>query len=231
MNKKWTLAALAIPVIGAGIAVMTPGRAADHFDSPGAMADKAADITDVYTFVSPDVVNGAGHLVMIMDVFPVAGPSSRFSDKVDYYFRAHALTGAPGLAVGPDLGFKCTFDVTAGMTCTGNGTPALTKTVPFNTVGSCTALDDICLFAGLRSDPFFFDSLAFQSLIKSNDAAALNSGKSFPDCDGGTNFFANFNVLSIILEVNAAKAFAAGDSAAGALPTLTIAADTKRTGN
>ncbi|MEO6575101.1 MAG: DUF4331 family protein [Polyangiaceae bacterium] len=224
MNKKWTLAALAIPVIGAGIAVMTPGRAADHIDSPGATADKAADITDVYTFVSPTTTN---HLVMIMDVTPTASAASKFSDKVEYYFRAHSITNAGTLAVGPDLGFKCTFDATAGMTCTGGG--GLTKTVAFNATTTCGSGDDICLFAGLRSDPFFFDFGAFQAVLKTGDASALNSGKSFPACDGGTNFFDGFNVLSIILEVNSQKAFNPGDAAS--IPLLTVSADTKRTGN
>ncbi len=233
MNKKWTLAALAIPVVAAGIAVMTPGRAADHIDSPGATADKAADITDVYTFVSPDTVNGAGHLVMIMDVTPTASSMSKFSDKVEYTFHAHALTGAAGLAVGPEMGFKCTADAAATqkMTCTSLGGSAMTVSADFNATGSCTAANDICLFAGLRSDPFFFDFAAFQGVLKTGDASSLNSGKSCATPDGGTNFFAGFNVLSIILEVNAAKAFASGDSAVGALPILTIAADTKRTGN
>jgi hypothetical protein len=223
MNKKWTLAALAIPVIGAGIAVMTPGRAADHIDSPGATADKAADITDVYTFVSPTTPT---HLVLIMDVTPTASAASKFSDKVDYYFRAHPLTGG-GLAVGPDLGFKCNFTAAAGMTCTGGG--GLTKTVAFNATSTCTVADDICLFAGLRSDPFFFDFGAFQTVLKTGDASALNSGKSYPTCDGGSNFFDGFNVLSIILEVNSQKAFNPGDAAS--VPILTVAADTKRTGN
>lgn len=223
MNKKWTLAALAIPVIGAGIAVMTPGRAADHLDSPGATADKAADITDVYTFVSPTT---AGHLVLIMDVTPTASTASKFSDKVDYYFRAHSVVSG-SLAVGPDLGFKCNFTAAAGMTCTGGG--GLTKTVAFNATSTCLGTDDICLFAGLRSDPFFFDFGAFQTLLKTGDAAVLNSGKSFPNCDGGSNFFDGFNVLSIILEVNSAKAFNPGDAAT--IPLLTVAADTKRTGN
>lgn len=228
MNKKWTLAALAIPVIGAGIAVMTPGRAADHIDSPGATADIAADITDVYAFVSPATPS---HLVMIMDVTPTASAASKFSDKVDYYFRAHSLTSPGTLAVGPDLGFKCSFTAAAGMTCTGGG--GLTKTVAFNASSTCASTDDICLFAGLRSDPFFFDFGAFQAVLKTGDAAALNSGKSYEQqlgvCDGGSNFFDGFNVLSIILEVNSQKAFNPGDAAS--VPILTVAADTKRTGN
>jgi hypothetical protein len=226
MNKKWTLAALAIPVTVAGIAVMTPGRAADHIDSPGATADKAADVTDVYTFVSPAQ---ASHLVMIMDVTPTASTASSFSDKVEYYLRAHAITNTSTLATGPDLGFKCTFDTTAGMTCTGAG--GLTKTVAFNATSTCGVDDDICLFAGLRSDPFFFDFGAFQAVLKTGDAAALNSGLSYPNCDSGSNFFDGFNVLSIVLEVNSAKAFNSGDATAGSLPFLAVSADTKRTGN
>ena len=224
MNKKWTLAALAIPVIGAGIAVMTPGRAADHIDSPGATADKAADVTDVYTFVSPTT---ASHLVMIMDVTPTASAASKFSDKVEYTFRAHVITNTTTLATGPDMGFKCPYAAATGMT--GANATGLTKTAVFNATSTCDSSNDICLFAGLRSDPFFFDFGAFQAVLKTGDAAALNSGLSYPNCDSGSNFFDGFNVLSIILEVNSQKAFNPTDAAS--VPLLTIAADTKRTGN
>ena len=56
----------------------------DHFSGPRALADPAADITDVYAFPAPD---NSDHLVVIMDVFGKAGPSAVFSDAVIYRFR------------------------------------------------------------------------------------------------------------------------------------------------
>jgi hypothetical protein len=44
---------------------------ADHFSGPRALADPASDITDVFTFPSPE---RPGHLVLVLDVFPSAAP-------------------------------------------------------------------------------------------------------------------------------------------------------------
>jgi Domain of unknown function (DUF4331) len=44
---------------------------ADHFSGPRALADPASDITDVFAFPSPE---RPGHLVLVLDVFPVAPP-------------------------------------------------------------------------------------------------------------------------------------------------------------
>ena len=43
---------------------------ADHFSGPRALADPASDITDVFVFPSPE---RPGHLVLVLDVFPIAG--------------------------------------------------------------------------------------------------------------------------------------------------------------
>ena len=44
---------------------------ADHFSGPRALADPASDITDVFTFPSPE---RPGHLVLVLDVFPPPRP-------------------------------------------------------------------------------------------------------------------------------------------------------------
>ena len=41
----------------------------DHFSGPAVMQDPAVDITDFYAFPSPE---RPGHLVLIMDLFPMA---------------------------------------------------------------------------------------------------------------------------------------------------------------
>ena len=60
---------------------------ADHFSGPRALADPASDITDVFTFPSPE---RPGHLVLVMDVFP----SSHRHRAV--LRRAHATASACG---------------------------------------------------------------------------------------------------------------------------------------
>ena len=46
---------------------------ADHFSGPRALTDPASDITDVFTFPSPE---RPGHLVLVLDVFPSAAPTA-----------------------------------------------------------------------------------------------------------------------------------------------------------
>ena len=47
----------------------------DHGSGPAAQADPSSDICDVYAFPSPE---RAGHLVLVMDLFPFAGLSAVF---------------------------------------------------------------------------------------------------------------------------------------------------------
>ena len=89
-------------------------RMSDHISGPRAIADPVTDITDVFAFPSPE---SPRHLVLIMNVFPYAGPSACFSDAVIYRFRVRSVSIASNrraFAVGTDeFTFDCTFDVPA----------------------------------------------------------------------------------------------------------------------
>ena len=65
----------------------------DHISGPRAIADPVIDITDLYAFPCPE---NPRHLVLIMNVFPYAGPSALFSDAVIYRFRVRPVSIAPG---------------------------------------------------------------------------------------------------------------------------------------
>src|SRR6266478_3470883 len=101
MRKQWK---------GKGIQNMS-----DHISGPRAIADPVTDITDVFAFPSPE---NPRHLVLIMNVFPYAGPSACFSDAVTYRFRVRSVSrasSAGGFAVGgEECTFDCTFDVPLG---------------------------------------------------------------------------------------------------------------------
>src|ERR1700739_194477 len=79
----------------------------DHFSGPAVMGDPAVDITDFYTFPSPE---RQGNLVVIMNVFPLATPQSFFSDVVTYRFRLRPLTRS-GVSVIPGTA-EYSIDVT-----------------------------------------------------------------------------------------------------------------------
>src|SRR5208283_5917562 len=81
----------------------------DHISGPRAIADPVIDITDVYAFPCPD---SAQHLVLVMNVFPYAGPSALFSDAVIYRLRVRSVSIVPGgraFAVGDE---ESVFDFT-----------------------------------------------------------------------------------------------------------------------
>src|SRR6266403_5293710 len=84
----------------------------DHISGPRAIADPVTDITDVFAFPCPE---SPQHLVLIMNVFPYAGPSAVFSDAVIYRLRVRSVSitsNRHAFAVGADeFTFDCTFDV------------------------------------------------------------------------------------------------------------------------
>jgi hypothetical protein len=198
MSTKSRLAAL-----GAAAVILTVGaapflaNAADHLDAPSLGSLSAGslqgdrDINDVYAF---DGANAA-RTVLAMTVSPAAGLLGplAFGSNVRYMLnidndgdnrpdvRYTARFGGPGSGPGPKQTvtlFRNGSQVGAGST--GN-------TVTFAGGGK--------LYAGLRSDPFFFDLLGFRgSLGLGPNTNTL--------CDADpTDFFATLNTLAIIIEV------------------------------
>src|SRR5262252_2877179 len=89
----------------------------DHFSGPRALADPAADLSDMFAFPAPE---DPRRLVVVMDVFGKAGLSAVFSDAVIYrsrFRRARIAATGPGAAFAVDadeVAFDFTFDVPSG---------------------------------------------------------------------------------------------------------------------
>ena len=66
--------ALAVVMI---LCLSQSSRSADHVDGPAASADPAADITDVFAWMSPD----AQRVFLVMDLVRNATAASRFSSR------------------------------------------------------------------------------------------------------------------------------------------------------
>src|SRR5215471_21482537 len=80
MMQTFRFLALAIVMM---LCLSQSSRSADHVDGPAASADPAADITDVFTWMSPD----AQSVFLIMSLVRNATTASRFSDSVQYVFH------------------------------------------------------------------------------------------------------------------------------------------------
>jgi len=197
----------------------------DHFSGPRAIAGPAGDICDLYAFPSPE---RPGHLVLVMNVLPRAGPSAWFSDAIRCRFRLRPVTvaavgPAAGFAVGAEeLVFDCTFDVPRpgdGRTAPvqqGRCTPPAGEPVALRVHDQQGAnVEGLRVFAGLRSDPFFLDLPALQATVRGGRLAFK---------EVGSNSLAGFNVLSVVVEADCAPMLQAGG------PLFAVVAETVAAG-
>jgi hypothetical protein len=212
MRGRVALACTAVAAAGA-LAVLSVGHASDHLDGPRPTADPQADITDVFAFTSPE---DPSKVVLAMALTPYASSTSTFSGEVDYAFRVQLVDAIQPLALGGvplDVVCELTGDAaTPTMTCTGpQGSTGSAV------VGATTGAPggSIRVFAGLRSDPAFFDRQGALTTVQSGRASFT-----------GTNAFAGANVLAIVVELE--STLFSGDS--GARPVLAVAAETVRRG-
>jgi hypothetical protein len=210
MNVR-KVAAATVLAAASSMAVLSLGRASDHLDGPRATADPQSDITDVFAFTSP---SDPTHVVLAMTLTPFATDASTFSPQVDYAFRVQRATALSPLTLDPTaLDVVCTFGMAPAqtVTCSGPGGLHASATVG-DAVGS--AAGPMRVFAGLRSDPAFFDRQGALATVASGQASFT-----------GHNAFAGANVLAIVVEMQSSAFIDAGPP-----PVLAVAAETVRKG-
>lgn len=216
-------------LVVASLAVAATARAADHADGPVATADPAADITDVFAWMSSD----AARLYLVMDVFPNAGPgptaaagqaAAKFSDAVQYVFHT-ASSPAFGQAAAGTEDVVCTFDggTPQRVSCWAGGEYVTGDASSASGIQSGSG--KLRVFAGLRDDPFFFNLDGFKAVTSAvhGAAAALSFDPAgCPALDAATSgalvaqlshapgggppldHFAGNNVLALVLSVDKA---------------------------
>ena len=194
-----------------------PARAADHADGPRASADPAADITDVFAWMSPD----ATRVNLVMDVVRNATTASRFSDSVRYVFHTTSRAGF-GAAPAPELDITCVFSVAQRIRCrVGRGEVVAGDASKVS--GIETADGKLRVFAGPREDPFFFNLAGFRqtarivagaagsltfdpagcpALDAATSAALVSQLQTAPGGGPAADGFARFNVLAIVVSVD-----------------------------
>lgn len=212
MRTRAALACAAVTAAGV-LALLSVGHASDHLDGPRATANPQADITDVFAFTSPE---DPSKVVLAMAVTPYASDASTFSSEVAYAFRVQLVDAINPLSLsGVDADVVCSLG-------TGGAAQTMTCTGPQGASGSAVVGDTsgasngaIRVFAGLRSDPAFFNRQGALTTVQTGVASFT-----------GTNAFAGANVLAIVVELD--STLFAGDS--GARPVLAVAAETVRGG-
>lgn len=171
---------------------------ADHLDQPGLKSpdmDARIDITDVYAFQKP---GDASKSVLICNVNPLA-PTLATSFDTDAVYEIKVDTNGDAIA---EIAFRIRFsdvDDTGAQTATvrhnigqeaategHHGTLIIDRApVSFDRQARVTANGPYKFYAGLRSDPFFFDLMGFLKGFKFT----------------GSDFFKDKNVFGIVLEV------------------------------
>ena len=192
-----------LAALGAAAVILTIGaapflaNAADHLDAPSLGSLSAGslqgdrDINDVYAFDG----SNAGRTVLAMTVSPAAGLLGPLAFGTNVRYTLHVDNNGDNVA---DVNYVARFGAVGSgpdhkqrVTLARNATQVASGATG-NTV---TVAGGGKLFAGLRSDPFFFDLLGFRgSLGLGPNTNTL--------CDSDpTDFFKTLNTLAIIVEV------------------------------
>jgi hypothetical protein len=160
---------------GAGAAVallVSLGQAADHLDAPGAIANKMADIGDLYTWMTTDGNNVIFALTVSPGDPPASGSAARhFGPTVQYVIHANSRAGV----VMPPMESKvvCTFaSDTDGQCWVINPSGTVVDYVKgdfSSTSGKTSDSGKVKVFAGQRSDPFFFNLGGTLAAIKQTE--------------------------------------------------------------
>lgn len=179
--------------------------AADHRDGTLATGDPSADLNDVYLFNNP---NDPTELIVILTFHPDAPRNARFSDAVEYrtFFDNGASNGRNTVT--------CTFPNNGTrVRCAGLGDTLLVEGPIEQTVRN----GDIRVFAGLRDDPFFFDSGAFNRTRADVAPRFTNPG---------VNGFGSFNTLIVAMGIKHSRL-----TGNGASPVLKVYSASNRVGD
>jgi hypothetical protein len=212
--KNGKVIALAILTIGLFCQAV---RAADHSDGPRAAADPAADITDVFAWMSQD----ATRAYLVMDLVRNATPASRFSDSVQYVFHTTSKASF-GAASSPEVDIICVFNRKQRIRCSVGNREHLQGDAS-NVNGIETRNGKLKVFAGLRDDPFFFNLAGFRqtarivagaassltfdaagcpALDAATSAVLVDQLQTAPGGGPAVDNFARFNVLAIAISVD-----------------------------
>lgn len=199
------------------MALAPTAYAADHRDSPAGLANKDADLNDVYawTDVSGDKVN------LVMTFHPAAAADVKPSDAVLYVFNVNSKPTFSSTA-STEVRIICGFDTQQVISCWAGTTEYVTGKADA-AEGITSKSGKLKVYAGMRNDPFYFNLAGFQAAVATVKGAAssltfdaagcpaLDSGtsnalvtqlKRDPNGQAAKDFFNALNTLAIVVQVD-----------------------------
>ncbi|HEY0647528.1 DUF4331 family protein [Phenylobacterium sp.] len=209
MLRKRLLAAILAPLL----LVEGFATAADHAESPGADADQAADLADVFLFVSPE---NNRRLVGSITFGGRPLPRSRIDQtlpcdpRVIYVLNIDRASAAGTFDSIPEVKVVARFGTVSGTNACGavqlENVPGAGGTFIGAIETVFTSSTGLKAFAGLRNDPFFFDAEGYNGMIAAFDAAPPAAGYLVTSFGLGSrarrDSFANRNVAAIVFEMD-----------------------------
>jgi hypothetical protein len=221
-------AALCATVVTALLIAGIPARGFDLEGTPVAIARPATDITDTYFFPSPTNPN---NVVFVMDLHPSipagAGLTTFFDQGVLYTMKFDSKYSSEAVGSRPVENIVIQFAAGAPTGTVGNQTQQINvygPGTPVN-VGANTHLirggaatgagfinrpfsvdsGQVQVFAGTRRDPQFFDKTQFFNIFPSTTQSGSTASCLSSTCPSGfgpgTDYFADSNVLSFVVEM------------------------------
>ncbi len=197
-------------------AAVLPVSASDHQDTLRAVETPGADITDMYVFPAKDPRD----VVFALDVHPLVprglaattlfDPGVLYEIKIDTAgdYREHTVLQFKAYDAGASQRIAFSGPVAA---IPGTISTMLGKPLGSTAYGTASTLPGgIRFFAGPRKDPFYFDLTQFFKIDPDRNYAYHPNAEVPPASSTcfhkpGLDYFANFNVLSIVVEMPRAK--------------------------
>ena len=202
MNKtRKSAALLSIAITTAAVAVIPLYThivsAADHVDAPKTMANRAADITDMYAWHTGD-----GKVVAILNFasFGEPGLPAAFDPNVVYGIH---IDNTGDNKSDKDIWIRFGQESGGGWGMQVTGLPGAAPVVVGPVETTIDAGLGLRVFAGLRDDPFFFDLDGFKETASSGTLSFDNTNDTF----SRTNITAIVVEMSLDAVQGAAKSF------------------------
>lgn len=212
MNSRFSLRRIPRGVAAAlALAVSAAVISADHAESPGADADPAADLADIFIFPSPE---SASKTVAAITFGGRAAPRSRIDgsfycdsrvlytlhiDRADAVGNFDSVADVKVLArLARDQDGNCGLQL--------ENVPGAGGTFSGKVESVFTSSGGMRAFAGLRNDPFFFDAEGYAALVASFAGAGQSGDVVGAFRLGGgqarRDSFAFRNVSAIVFEMS-----------------------------
>ncbi|MBV9867302.1 MAG: DUF4331 family protein [Abitibacteriaceae bacterium] len=226
LRRRKQLLLVASALLAPTVFFYTRAHGSDHADTVENVQRPGADLTDVYMFPSKEDPN---NVVLVMNAHPLipAGQGGTVSFDPNVLYQFHIDNTGDGVE---DMVIQAKFTGTganqtvqiAGPTKPTSLGPVSSFLTPHATTGTLnqafSPVAGMKVFAGPRKDPFFFDLERFVQILPDRGAPAgltpepsnpnapqKTSFRGFPQTEPGAgppkDFLANFNVLSIVIEL------------------------------